>query len=46
MPAKMTIVPVLFRSPESLRYIVMMTKEGSNKIINFMTPRAGVLVLG
>ena len=23
-----------------------MTKEGSNKIINFMTPRAGVLVLG
>ena len=25
--------------------IVMMTKEGSIKIINFMTPGAGVLVL-
>ena len=24
----------------------MMTKEGSTKIINFMTPGAGVLVLG
>ena len=24
----------------------MMTKEGSTKISNFMTPRAGVLVLG
>ena len=24
----------------------MMTKEGSTKIVNFMTPRAGVLVLG
>ena len=24
----------------------MMTKEGSNKIVNFMTPGAGVLVLG
>ena len=23
----------------------MMTKEGSTKIVNFMTPRAGVLVL-
>ena len=27
-------------------YIVMMTKEGSTKIVNFMTPGAGVLVLG
>ena len=27
-------------------YIVMMTKEVSNKIVNLMTPRAGVLVLG
>ena len=26
--------------------IVMMTKEGSTKIVNFMTPGAGVLVLG
>ena len=26
--------------------IVMMTKEGSTKIINFMTQGAGVLVLG
>ena len=24
----------------------MMTKEGSTKIVNFMTPRAGVLMLG
>ena len=24
----------------------MMTKEGSTKIVNFMTPEAGVLVLG
>ena len=27
------------------KYIVMMTKEGSTKIVNFMTPGAGVLVL-
>ena len=27
------------------KYVVMMTKEGS-KIVNFMTPGAGVLVLG
>ena len=26
--------------------IVMMSKEGSNKIVNFMTPKAGILVLG
>ena len=26
--------------------IVMMAKEGSTKIVNFMTPGAGVLVLG
>ena len=25
--------------------MVMVTKEGSNKIVNFMIPRAGVLVL-
>ena len=28
------------------KYIVMMTKEGSTKIVNFMTPEAGVFVLG
>ena len=27
------------------KYVVMMTKEGSNKIVNFMTPGAGVVVL-
>ena len=27
------------------KYIVVMTKEGSNKIVNFMTPEAGVLML-
>ena len=28
------------------KYVVMMTKEGFTKIVNFMTPGAGVLVLG
>ena len=28
------------------KYVVMMTKEGSTKIVNFMTPGAGVPVLG
>ena len=28
------------------KYVLMMTKEGSTKIVNFMTPGAGVLVLG
>ena len=28
------------------KYIVMMTKEGSTKIVNFMTPGRAVLVLG
>ena len=29
------------------KYVVtMMTNEGSTKIVNFMTPRAGVLMLG
>ena len=28
------------------KYIVMMTKERSIKIVNFMTPWAGVLALG
>ena len=28
------------------KYIVTITKEGSTKIVNFMTPLAGVLVLG
>ena len=26
--------------------IVMMSQEGFNKIVNFMNPRAGILVLG
>ena len=28
------------------KYVVMMTKEGSTKIVNFVTPGAEVLVLG
>ena len=28
------------------KYIVTLTKEGSTKIVNFLTPGAGVLVLG
>ena len=28
------------------KYVVMMNKEGSTKIENFMTPRAGVIVQG
>ena len=28
------------------RYVVMMTKKGSTKIVNFMTPGSGVGVLG
>ena len=28
------------------KYIVMMTKDGSTKIVTYMTPGAGVLVLG
>ena len=28
------------------KYVVMMTKEGSTKIVDFMTTRAGVLMLG
>ena len=41
---------LLFYSQAQIRqtedYIVMMSKEGSTKIVNFMTPRAGVFVLG
>ena len=40
---------LLFNSQALIRqtkYVVMMTKEGSTKIVNFMTPGAGVLVLG
>ena len=39
----------LFYSQAQIRqtkYLVMMTKEGSTKIVNFMTHGAGVLVLG
>ena len=28
------------------RYIVLMTKEGSTEIVNFLTPGAGVLLIG
>ena len=28
------------------KYIVLINKKGSTKIVNFMTPGAGVLVLG
>ena len=31
---------------QQTKYIVMVTKEGSIKIVNFMTPKAGVLVVG
>ena len=31
---------------QTSNYIILMTKEGSTKIVNFMTPGAGVLVLG
>ena len=40
---------LLFNSQALIRqtkYVVMMTKEGSTKIINFITPGVGVLVLG
>ena len=40
---------LLVYSHEKIRqtkYIVMMTKEGSTKIVNFMTPGAGILMLG
>ena len=39
---------LLFNSQALIRqtkYVVMMTKEGSTKFVNFMTPGAGVLVL-
>ena len=32
--------------PIQTKCIVMMTKEGSTKIVKFITPGAGVLVLG
>ena len=28
------------------KYVVMMAKKGSTKIANFITPRAGLLVIG
>ena len=39
---------LLFNSQALIRqtkYVVTMTKEGSTKIVNFMTPGVGVLVL-
>ena len=29
-----------------IKYMIMKIKEASTKIVNFMTPRAGVLLLG
>ena len=34
------------RAWSSIKYIVMMTKEGTTKIVNFMTHGAGILILG
>ena len=31
---------------QTTKYLVMMTKEGATKIVNFMTTRAVVLMLG
>ena len=31
---------------KQIKYVVMMNKEGSIKIVHFMTPWAGVLVFG
>ena len=36
----------LFSSCLQIKYIVMVTKEGTIKIVSFMIPGAGVLVLG
>ena len=45
----MYFLKILFYSQALIRqtkYVVMMTNEGSTKIVNFMTPGAGVLLLG
>ena len=40
-------IKIFFSTPRHrTKYIAMMTKEGLTKIVNFMTLRAGVLVLG
>ena len=42
-------VEIFFSTPKQFRLIegiVMMSKEGSTKIVNFMTLRAVILVLG
>ena len=43
IPIKIILSTTLIRQT---KYVVMMTKEGSSNIANFMTPGAGVLVLG
>ena len=40
------LASVVVQRASSTNIVVMMTKEGSTKIVNFMTPGAGVLVLG
>ena len=44
---KKRIYPLLYSRElfRQIKYILMMTKEGSTKFVNFMTPGAGVLVL-
>ena len=39
---------IFFSTPRfrQIKYIVMMNKDASTKIVNFMTPGSGVLVLG
>ena len=38
--------PILGHGSNKLRYRIIMSKEGSNKIINQMTPGSGVLMIG
>ena len=42
----MTLNALCITTLNIAEYVVMMVKEGSNKIINSMTPGAGVLGLG
>ena len=38
-----SLLPGIDQTNQVCSNVVMMTKEGSNKIVNFMTPGAGVL---
>ena len=42
----MYFLKIFFSTPGQIKCIVIMTKEGSTKIVNFMNPVVGVLVLG